>query len=416
MIISFSGASGSGKSRVIDELKKHDFFQGKAVKVKKEDDFFLINYSKKVLGEFSFEEYKNARLYDKKPKSTLFSIIVYFFYPLVVFFDYLIYYLYYEVLFKDKVLLCDRYVYDYLVTFKYNLAIDNFFNRVLLFNVPRPYSSFLLDISVDTAVSRNKNLDSGSITLSREFHSNVIEYYREIADRKNTFVVKNEDKTVPELIDEVVRAIKVREFFNSNKRIALCGIDGSGKTTLANKIQDYLSKLGVKSRVIHFYNEPVLFKLLKKFRLNTNLRLFRDESLQPKEGAKQNRRPLWWALLYYLDSLTQYLFVELFYFNKVLVYDRFFMDYVVSFEYYKVPHRKFFSKFSPRLNNTLFLNGDPVDFFERKPEKTLDFYRELLKIYSKYSKEFNLIIVDVDKKSKDEVLDEFLRLIQEKLK
>jgi len=413
MIIAFSGCSGSGKTTQLKKLKGWDYFKGKRVVVKDEDSFVLVRLAKIFFGEKRFTEYKDNKMSIDEDSSgtSLFTSFTNFFYPVAVYLEYLIDYIIYEVLFKKKILLKDRYIYDYLVTFEHNLKLKRPLIRFLYLNFPLPYLLFYLDVDLKTILERNKNNVKGKITSDENFHREVIAAYREIGTKKNLLVIKNNVKGSAE---EIKFHIKNKDKFTKVKRIVVTGLDGAGKTTLATNFTNYLSKLGISWKVAHFYHDNMLHKLLKKvgyYNKNETKEVIYERSRAHNIKVKAEGKPFVWGLLHYIDSYVQLIFFNIMYFNKFIIYDRYFYDFLVSFEFLRVPYREFFARLIIPVKNKFLLMCSPEVMFKRKPETTLEFATEHFDIYIKLVEKYGLTIIDSEKNRPKEVLAKLINEI-----
>lgn len=398
MIIAFSGTSGSGKSTLISEIQKSKILNDKDVAIKKEDSFVTIRLLKYLLGEKIFIRYKEEKLIKKRFTDILyksFSALCYFLYPVVVYIEFLITYVWYELLFHKSILIADRYFYDYEVSFKNVFGVDNKFVNWLYAHTPKPYLAFLIDININTALSRNKNNFSGWITQSKSFHENVLMHYQTIAKKHNLLVIDNSGK-LKVRVEQIKTYIRNKNKLLNVKRVAISGLDGAGKTTVANLLADYANSLNVKSVVAHFYHENLLYKfliLIGFYKLNKHSKSLYKKSRERSKRERQKRTPFMLAFLRFIDSYLQYLFFCFTNYNKLIIFDRFFYDYLVSFEYLSIRWRFLFRKWVPDIKYKFLLESPPLISYKRKPESVKDFFIECHQFYLKMAKEQNLRII-----------------------
>lgn len=413
MIIVFSGSSGSGKSSLLKETSLLAYFKDKDVSIKKEDNFVLINLIKRYLGEKSFTNYNERKLLKKQEKGTkskLFSLLVYLFYPLAVYIELLAEHIYYEIINKKKVLLRDRSAYDYLVTFKYNLNILNPTNEYLFINFPKPYLLFVLDIDVKTALERNKNIITGAITTQRSFHKLVTDEYRQLAKRNKLLLIDNikisgaSVKTIKKHILNKERLIKLR-------MVTISGTDGSGKTTLINLFSDYLERLNIKYKVTHFYHDTILYKLLKKLGFFKEVRNEKERYAKNRQRSritKKKGKTFIWAFLSFFDSYFQYLISIIVFRKRLVIFDRFFYDFYVSFDYLNVKRANMFKNFLPKVKNKFLLICKPEIAFKRKPENTQDFFKYTNKTFLRLASAYSIKVIDTSRENPNKVLEKFI--------
>lgn len=418
MIISFSGTSGSGKSAIIAQILKSGIFKGKKVIVRKEDSFITIKLLKYILGENIFSKYKEEKFFRRKYNDVfykLFSSLAYLFYPIVVYFEFIIEYIRYQFLFKKSVLLADRFLYDYDVIFKNVLEIDNKFVQWLYNHSPRPYLSFLIDINLTTAFLRNKNNIPGKITANTNklFHKNVLTHYHEIAKRHSLLIIDN-NGDLKDAVMHIRAHIMNKEKLINVKKIALCGLDGVGKTTIANMLTQYADSLNIKSKVVHFYHQNLLFKLFRFlgfYRIDEPKDLLYRRSRERAARERLKTTPFIMAFLRFFDSYAQYLFYIFINEDKLIIFDRYFYDYLVSFEYLNIRSRSFFSKLIPSVDHKFLLNATPATASKRKPESVKEFFIECHKIYLKMAEEQNIKIINTDNKNPQTIMQELIESI-----
>lgn len=415
MIIAFSGVSGSGKTTLINKLKKTQVFKGYIVYFKEEDQFVGMNLIKKILGENVFNEYKKEKFYKKKTdqfQTKIFGFISGFFYPLLVYFDFFCDYFYYEILFHDKILVRDRYIYDYWVTNNKILGYRNVLFNFLFESFPRPFLLFYVQISISEAIRRNKNKLSNMITISDSFHKNVVNGYEIIYIKKKIIRLNGEDK-IENIFAAVTNNIKTKIKFTKIKTISISGLDGSGKSTLSKNLKNYLEKLGYKVKIVHFYHENIIYKVIKRTGLlDRKLNNWTyDKSRKKSIEIKKKGKSFVWAFMSYVDSYVQYVIYRLVYFNQVIVFDRFFYDYVVSFRYLKINRSEFLFNFIPKIDEKFLLNVSPTVAYKRKPENVFNFFDTSAREYLRMAKIYNLKIINAGHKKESNLLTELLRLL-----
>lgn len=406
MIVAFCGPSGSGKSTLLKEVKKFTIFSDKKVIIKREDNFLTIHLLRQIFGNKLFSDYKRVKFFEKKASFHLkiFSLFVSFFYPLFVYVEFLLEYLYYEVLFKEKVLMRDRYIYDYLVTFKTILKIYGKPMSFFYETFPHPSLIFFVDINKKTAIKRNKNNVSGKITSKESFQIDVLESYAKIAGGGEVLLIDN-NKSLEHAVQKIKSYTTIYYALSKTRSIAIVGLDGSGKSTFAKTISTYANQLNIRCATIHFYHDNLLFKFLKL------LGFFREDTyVIPKTNSKRKKTSLW-AFLTWIDSYTQYLFALLCYRNNLIIFDRYFYDYLVTFHYLKIKGISLFKKTIPSVDYAFLFACDPKIALKRKPENTLDFFVSGSNSYNKIANEYNMQVIDTSSNNWSRVFEKFINHI-----
>lgn len=401
MIIAFSGPSGSGKSTLIKIVRESPYFGDKKVVLREEDQFVLLQLLRKLIGNKSFSVYKYSKFYEgDKPQSLnsrAFSFLASLFYPAVVYLEFLFEYLYYEVLFRSKILLRDRYIYDYSVTLDKVLKIHNGLSRYLFEKFPKPYLLFFLKIELSTSLIRNKNKIEGKITSNPRFHKEVLLAYSRIAKSKDLLTVDTNGE-IRKSFQEVMRYIITKERLLKVRMISLSGLDGSGKTTVANLLCEYSHKLGMGCKVVNIYYGSFIHKLAGKIKKSGSI-------TQRKQGSFLK------ALITFFISYVQYILIVATHGRELVILDRFFYDYLVNFELLGIGRLGFFKKLMPRVDKSLLLYVDPRIAYQRKKENNYSYYSRSAKLFTKLSKEYDIKAIDVSSKDTGSIMSELIQLI-----
>lgn len=415
MIIAFFGTSGSGKTTAINHLKDWDYFKGKKVVIKSEDDFIILNFLKSLIGNKQFNEYKEQKFFDRKPNSLtsiFFSWIVYWFYPIVIYIESLSIYLVYSTIWKNRILLSDRYIYDYLVTLEEVLNIKNPVTRFLMSNFPKPYLSIYLKISKATSLSRNKNNIKGKITTNVNLHERILKRYDKLS-KNSGIVTVSSNKEINATVKEIRDYIGAKDKLICIKSLSISGMDGSGKTTACNNLNVLCKQLSIRSKVVHFYHLPILYKLLHLFgykSTNPNNQLIINSA--DEHVTSSTKRSFVWALLTFLDSYIQYIFARVVNFNSLIIFDRYFYDYLVSFEYRKVSVVRLFVNFIPRPDIPRLFIIKPEEAFGRKTDNlSKDYFQKMYFLYKKVADEQNLDVLYIGNKDEKTIISEVIKSI-----
>jgi len=416
MIISISGTSGAGKSSIIKELERSRLFPKKSIIVVKEDSFLIPRMIKKVFGESSFKHFNSTKLQDKKPiglNSRVFHLLVSTLYPFIVVLEFYARYFIYKTFYRSHTVIYDRYSYDYYVTYKHNFKERSNFLQSIFFLAPRLDLSFLLRISVSDALLRNKNTIPGTITNTKRFQEAVINEYKLLSE-KGEIIVVDSNVGVQESAEIVLEYIKRRQILDNVGSISFSGSDGTGKSTIARMFVEYAKTVGVGVSVVHFFHDNIVYKFLKRLGVVG----IESEEIQIRENYKKSierrknlKKPFIWAFLHFTDSIIQYFFYRILYWNKLIIYDRYFYDFIVSFRYHKVANSQIFVNLIPRPTYSFLMIDEAKNVFKRKPENVIDFFQEINVLYKHASREFDLKSVKITNKKPQVVFEEVIKSI-----
>lgn len=409
MILSFCGPSGSGKSTLLKEVKKNAFFSDKKIYFRKEDDFIFIHLGKLLFGNKIFSDYKRVKFFEKKfsTRLSLFSILVTIFYPLLIYIEFLYEYLYYEIFFNRKILLRDRYIYDYLVTIKDILGIQNPLVESSFKAFPKPSLLFYVKIDRETALQRNKNNVSNKITAKQSFHTHILNSYDQIAKTKKILVLDN-TKPLQESIKDMNRHINNWIKLSLIKTVAIIGLDGSGKSTLSVSLKEYLDQLNIDSAIVHFYHDNLLYKFLKI------LGFFSDSQNTTQKTIPSRSKPAIWGFLTWIDSYIQYAYARTRYNRRLIIFDRYFYDYLVSFKFLNIKGISILRKTIPSPTIAIWVACEPQTALRRKPENSLDFFVSGYESYKEIAKKYKMNIVDSTAGNWEEIFEQVLDILTKK--
>lgn len=205
MIIAFMGNDGSGKTTVIKLLEK------KLVKNSQEvihvpgyDHLFLDQFKRLYQKLTGANLDKLHRLYDDTNKSKTNKL--FYLWPYLVFIDCFCLWIRYRLQFW-KIVLFDRYFYDYVISFQH-LGVKTWLEEFLFLHLPKPKNCFIIDVSAQIAYQRKKDTHKGGLDYYKKQHTR----YLWLAKRKNIPVI-NTDKATPEKIAQRI----FNQLFQKNK-------------------------------------------------------------------------------------------------------------------------------------------------------------------------------------------------------
>lgn len=393
MIIAFSGCSGSGKTTIINKIINKKSLINNEIIIKEEDSFLFLKVIKQILGKKTLSNYVEDKKY-RRTNNKLWT----FLYALMVYFEFLLEYICYEKVMPNKIIVRDRYIIDYLVTINKNLDLDNKFVTNLYKIFPKPSLSFYIDIDKNTILERNKNTKSEGWTENpRKFILDVLKTYQKLTS-SNFIYIKNPN--------EATSFICLKLKLKNIKTISFSGVDGTGKTTLVKNFSKVLKDINVGTKIVHFYHDNTIFKILKLLKIikipkmdDKYYKLTRENT----KKVKQKGKSLIWAFAHFIDSYLQYLFSMLNRGGKIILFDRYLYDYLISFEYFNIKNYKIFTKFIPKPNIAIVVTIDPQIAHKRKPENTIGFFKFSEIKYKNLAKKYKLLLLDANNKNKEEL-------------
>lgn len=165
--------------------------------------------------------------------------------------------------------------------------------------------------------------------------------------------------------------------------VTFSGVDGSGKTTQIENLHRLVLDLGLRARVIAFWNDIVVGTSVREGFVHT---VFRSERGVGRPGHPVQRRDknvqAWYLtlarhFLYFIDALRARRVIRRALRGvDVLIVDRYLYDEYASLSLDSAVSRVFvhtLSEIAPRPNLALLLDADPAAARERKPEYPVDF-------------------------------------------
>ncbi len=179
--------------------------------------------------------------------------------------------------------------------------------------------------------------------------------------------------------------------------IALIGLDGAGKTTLAHEVVQELGKIG-KCAV---YLTPFRYVIFKPI-LTLIKNLKRNKDITKNPLLIRSKKPFFcelWPLLALFDNWCYYLFriKPLLIRKRWVICDRYFYDFAISFQYYGYTNKfinKIYLKFLPSPHITFVLDVPANLAMKRAKELNINYYIEQRERYLNLAKEDNLFVMD----------------------
>ncbi|MBA3025026.1 MAG: hypothetical protein FP820_01310 [Sulfurimonas sp.] len=224
--------------------------------------------------------------------------------------------------------------------------------------------------------------------------------------------------------------LELSRMFNKQYFIVLVGPDGSGKTSVINRLLDD-SKIILRSipdRIATFHHRPHLFRNISDlFKKELSEKEIDERTFNPHSGKVSSKFISFFKLLYYsIDYRLGYIIkiMPLQRENKFIIFDRYFFDFIVDQKRsaLKISEKTALSIYEfivPKPNKVFFIKVDPEEAHARKKELPVDVIDEINSNYDRLTEKFNYFQIIPNKefeKSYHEFLKNFIMVITEKIK
>ena len=197
------GNDGSGKTTVIKLLETKLIEGGqKVIYVPGYDHLFLDQFKRLYQKLTGTNLDKLHRLYDDTNKSKTSKF--FYLWPYFVFTDCLCLWIRYGLKFR-KIVLFDRYFYDYVISFRH-LRVKTWLEEFLFLRLPRPKNSFIIDVSAHIAYQRKKDTHKGGI----DYYKKQRTRYLWLAKKKNIPAINTDETTPEEIAKKIYSCLSIR--------------------------------------------------------------------------------------------------------------------------------------------------------------------------------------------------------------
>lgn len=198
MIIAFMGNDGSGKTTLTilftTKLKKLGFNVERRICTK----YLILGFlQEKLIRKNNLDKMREHLLRNSYHKNILRI------WPLLVFLDCLLTFLYLSLLKRHKIVVFDRYFYDFLLGFE-DEGISNKIVEKFFLLLPKPDMGFILDVSPEIAYQRKKNIDP----MDLDYYEDRRKRYLSLASKLDVYLI-NTEKSIEECINEIFKAVRI---------------------------------------------------------------------------------------------------------------------------------------------------------------------------------------------------------------
>lgn len=402
MIIAFSGNDGSGKSTLAGLLAADLEDKGRRVLVHEEFGYLPL----RIMRRLAQRRTKRVQSDLQKGASAQRSFGV-MSYALVLSSAAQILWL--RTFRRGQTVIKDRCVFDYLATAR-ELGVNAPLLERLSRFAPKPDITFYISVEPEVAMHRRNSSDRpGNKTL--DFYQQKRKIYDRIYNESRIFRIYNDHEDPHLALTSINDVLETRDRIKRVKTIAISGLDGSGKSTTTAQLSEALSRLNLKSVVVHFYYQYLVLKVIQLLKRQTPP----DELSRQKESVTKEvqhlasgKSKMWMAFVLF-DAALQYMFYRTFMRKHIVVFDRYFHDYVVSFEFLKLKFPKErLLRFFPRPDRHFLQIADFRVLHQRKPEHTIEFFESCHRSYCELGENAGMIILDSTKSGAEEITSKLL--------
>lgn len=194
--------------------------------------------------------------------------------------------------------------------------------------------------------------------------------------------------------------------------IAICGPDGSGKTTYIKYSEKYFKSQRKNVKVFYPFNYFILRKIIN---------LFKGKSKKIKsfnKDVKYNKNPLLklWPFFAIIDNWIDYFF-RIKTYKGVAICERYYYDLATSFSEFGYTYNwlyKLYLYLIPKPDICIILNTKAEILSQRETgqKHNINFFKRQVKRYESINKKFSFSTIDVDQ-SKEKCMEEIKKIFNE---
>lgn len=223
-------------------------------------------------------------------------------------------------------------------------------------------------------------LNNNLLCFNNKFIESLYRFIQEKNIEKNTQLLQSKAK----------QSLSIKVFFNKIKKIkrlfsrkpgyliAILGTDGSGKSTIINKITPILNE-GFHKGIIYNHLRPNVLPdigvVLGKRKKAEEVTVVSNPHAEKQSGCIGSLIRWGYYMIDYTIGYLKTVFPVIHTKSKVFIFDRYYYDYYIDPKRFKtsLPHwiLKSGECFVPKPDLILCLGGDPEKIYSRKPETSL---------------------------------------------
>lgn len=382
MILWFMGNDGSGKTSIIEQLKH-----------KLQEQW----YSVVVLWEFQtpiFWIIRKILRSDKKELTPETSYVPWYVYLFIQCVDTFLQVLFCKIFLRWRIILRDRTVEDYIVTMK-EIGKYSFLLKWMYAMIPNMDMYFFMEVDPKDSWERRWHFKP------LEVYQKKWELYKDLVQKRSNIITMS-IRPIEENTHRAFEKILLKRALQRSVSIQISGIDGAGKSTTIARLEKELQQLNIWYVKIHFYYNYIILKIWKRisqffWKVEPTQEEKNKKSIQHEQKVKKNKKGIFWKIFVLSDAYIQYIWVNIIWWRKIKIYDRYFLDYKISWDFIGIPYSEaIFSFLIWHPEYYFLLIASPETLYKRKPEHTKQFFIETVDSCKQEAKKFNLRMINTE--------------------